>query len=205
MLHNKDSLFYKVFKSKYFPNCTILDEGVELNGLYAWLSILKARRVVWLGSKWRLGDGKRVRIRGDKWLSDSQVSQVVSPQKNFPNNTKVYALIDEERGKWLEDKVREEFLPHEAEAIISIPLSNLGTKDKLIWSATSNGCYSTKSAYHLLSMGVVVSEPGPSIPNAHNQFWRQLWSLNVPMAGFQRFFTHKEKLAKMEYLAKVNL
>lgn len=75
--------------------------------------------------------------------------------------------------------MREEFLPHEAKAIISIPLSNLGTKDKLIWSATSNGCYSTKSTYHLLSMEAVVSEPGPSIPKAHNQFWRQLWSLNV--------------------------
>ena len=75
---------------------------------------------------------KCVRIRGDKWLPDSQASRVVSPQKNFPNNTKVCALIDEERGRWLEDRVREEFLPHEAEAIISLPLSNLGTEDKLI-------------------------------------------------------------------------
>ena len=132
LLHNKDSLFYKVFKSKYFPDCTILDEGVKLNGSYAWLSILKARRVVWLGLKWRIGDGKCVRICGDKWLPDSQASRVVSPQKNFPNNTKVSALIDEERGRWLEDRVREEFLPHEVKAIISLPLSNLGTEDKLI-------------------------------------------------------------------------
>jgi hypothetical protein len=26
LLYNKDSIFYKVFKSKYFPNCTILEE-----------------------------------------------------------------------------------------------------------------------------------------------------------------------------------
>lgn len=76
---------------------------------------------MWLGSKWRIGDGNRVRIRGDKWLPDSQASWVVSPQKNLPNNTKVCALIDEERGRWLEDRVREEFLPHGAEAIISLP------------------------------------------------------------------------------------
>ena len=49
LLHNKDSLFYKVFKSKYFPNCSILDEGVKVKGSFAWQSILKARRVVSLG------------------------------------------------------------------------------------------------------------------------------------------------------------
>uniref|UniRef100_A0A7N2MBI7 RNase H type-1 domain-containing protein n=1 Tax=Quercus lobata TaxID=97700 RepID=A0A7N2MBI7_QUELO len=120
------------------------------------------------------------RIRGDKWLPDLQASRVISPQKNFPNNTRVCALIDEESGRWLEDRVREEFLPHEAEAIISIHLSTTGTEDKLIWSATSNGCYSTKSAYHLLSNEGELSEPGPSNPTAHKQFCRQLWSLNVP-------------------------
>ena len=71
-------------------------------------------------------------------------------------------------GRWQEDKVREEFLPHEAKAIISIPLSNLGAKDKLIWSATSSGCYFTKSTYHLFSMEAVVPKLGPSNLNAHN-------------------------------------
>ena len=95
LLHNKDSLFYKVFKAKYFPNCSILDEGVKVNGSYAWQSILKAREVVRMGSKWRIGDGQSVMIRGDKWLPDLYSSRVVSPQKNFPNNTRVCALIDE--------------------------------------------------------------------------------------------------------------
>ena len=91
LLHNKDSLFsykkkrlfYKVFKSKYFPNYSILDEGVEVKESYAWLSILKACRVVRLGSRWRIGDGKSVLICGDKWLSNLHSSRVVSPQKNL--------------------------------------------------------------------------------------------------------------------------
>ena len=36
LLHKTDSLFYKVFKSKYFPNCSILDDEVKLKGSYAW-------------------------------------------------------------------------------------------------------------------------------------------------------------------------
>ena len=79
LLHNKDSLFYKVFKSKYFCNCSILDDGVKVKGSYAWQSILKACRVVRLGSRWRIGDGKSVMIRGDKWLPDLYSSHAVSP------------------------------------------------------------------------------------------------------------------------------
>lgn len=29
LTHNTDSLFYKVFNAKYFPNCSILDEEVK--------------------------------------------------------------------------------------------------------------------------------------------------------------------------------
>lgn len=131
-MHNKDSHFYKVFKSKQLSNCSILDEGVKVKGSYAWQSILKAWRVIRLGSKWRIGDGKTVRIHGDKWLPNLQSSHVISPQKNFPNNTRVCTLMDVKNSRWIEDHVREEFFPHGAEAIISIPLSSAGTEDMLI-------------------------------------------------------------------------
>lgn len=45
---------------------------------------------------------------------------------------------------------------------------------------TRNGCYSTKSAYHLLSNEAVAKNPGPSNTTAHKKFWLDIWSLNVP-------------------------
>ena len=44
LLHNKNSLFYKVFKSKFFPDCTIMDAKEGQSGSYAWRSIVKGRR-----------------------------------------------------------------------------------------------------------------------------------------------------------------
>ena len=45
---------------------------------------------------------------------------------------------------------------------------------------TRNGCYSTKSAYHLLSNELVAKNPGPSNTIAHKKFWLDIWSLNEP-------------------------
>ena len=74
----------------------------------------------------------------------------------------------------------DEFLPHEATTILSLPLSHLGVEDKLIWAATKNGIYSTKSAYQLLNDTTKSAATGPSNRIAHKNFWHKVWSLNVP-------------------------
>ena len=49
LLHNKDSLFYMVFKSKCFPHCSILEAKENSGGSYVWRSILKGRDVLQKG------------------------------------------------------------------------------------------------------------------------------------------------------------
>ena len=46
-------------------------------------------------------------------------------------------------------KVRNTFLPHEAELILSIPINARLPKDSLIWAWTSNGRFTVKSAYNV--------------------------------------------------------
>ena len=107
-------MFYKVFKARFFPTCSVLESGVKTNGSYAWQSILKAREVVKQGAYWRIGDGTKVQIRGDKWLPDKSTKHIISPQKNLPMNAKVCALIDEDGPRWIRERVTQEFFPHEA-------------------------------------------------------------------------------------------
>ena len=65
--HDTSSLFYRVFKAKYFPNSTIFD-AKEKYGSYAWKNILRARKVVGKGAKWRVGDGQSSKVFEDNWL-----------------------------------------------------------------------------------------------------------------------------------------
>ena len=61
LVHDTDSLFYRVFKAKYFPMGTIFYAKAD-SGSYAWRSILKARKVILLGAQWRIGDGSSIKI-----------------------------------------------------------------------------------------------------------------------------------------------
>ena len=59
LLHNHNSLFYKVFKARFFPNTTIMEAKDSRIESYAWRSILIGRNVIQRGARWRVGDGKK--------------------------------------------------------------------------------------------------------------------------------------------------
>ncbi|KAK9998542.1 hypothetical protein SO802_018145 [Lithocarpus litseifolius] len=60
LLHNKDSLFYRVFKMKFFPNCSIWEAQDSSSGSHAWHSIIKGRDVLLKGARWRVGCGEDI-------------------------------------------------------------------------------------------------------------------------------------------------
>ena len=62
LLHDDNSLFYKVFKARFFPRGTILEAKDSSSASYAWKSILKGREVILKGAQWRVGDGQQIRI-----------------------------------------------------------------------------------------------------------------------------------------------
>ena len=177
-VHNMESFYsIKSSKAKFFPNCSVLDSEVKLTGSYAWQSILKARTVVQWGSAWCIGDGRQVRIRGDKWLPDLHSSRILFPQTNLPNNALVCSLIDDDGPRWDEERVWSEFFPHEAVTILGVQFSSRQTPDTLIQTGTKSGRYLTKSACKILSEA---PSSGPSNPSAQSRFQKNIWALAVP-------------------------
>ena len=78
LMHNKTSLFYKVFKTKYFPHCSVLDAQLNARSSFAWKSIMGAREVIKKGSIWRIGNGDHIQIWGERWLPVAHHHTIIS-------------------------------------------------------------------------------------------------------------------------------
>ena len=50
LLQNENSLFYRVFNARFFPNCSIMEAKNFRSGSYAWTSILEGRDALLQGS-----------------------------------------------------------------------------------------------------------------------------------------------------------
>ena len=50
LIYQDHSLFYRVYKARYFPNCNFLLAELGSNPSYVWWSLLEARDVIWEGS-----------------------------------------------------------------------------------------------------------------------------------------------------------
>ena len=88
--------------------------------------------------------------------------------------------MSENGNNWDKDWIRSEFLPFEAQEILSIPLSSRRLVDTRIWKETKNGVYSMKSAYRLLAKTATNNQPGPSSLVLHTNFWSSIWRINIP-------------------------
>ena len=100
---------------------------------------------------------------------------VISPRLFLREDTRVGELIDIDAMCW------KSFLPHEVEAIKSIPSSVHFLLDKLVWAETASGKFTVKSAYHLV-VKISFSENRGSASDCSlmRRFWRSLWRLPIP-------------------------
>ena len=116
----------------------------------------------------------------DKWTNNPTTFRIASPQKLLPMEMMVSALIDADSGAWLANMIRDIFMEHEADSILSIPLSTKLPVDRLVWSAAANRRFSVKSAYHLARNRGIIDRGESSDSSGMRSFWRKLWRTNIP-------------------------
>ena len=134
LLHNKDSLFHRVFKSKFFPNCSIMEAKEGQRGSYAWRSILVGREVIRRGAKWRVGNGESIKLWGDKWLPSLTHTSMEGPLAAELQNATVSSLINPATRSWNSSILCRLFSHNEALEIQKIQLSQQSNEDALFWS-----------------------------------------------------------------------
>ena len=115
LIHNTGSLFYRVFKEKYFPNCSIF-EANSSSSSFAWKSILQPKKLIERGASLRVSDGKSIRIFHDAWLLNED-GRITSPWTHLAPEASVNLLINQDTSWWNTHLIDLCFYPPEANHI----------------------------------------------------------------------------------------
>ncbi|XP_021734157.1 uncharacterized protein LOC110700882 [Chenopodium quinoa] len=144
---NPNSLAGRILKGKYFQRSTIWDAKVPPNASYTWRSIISARDLVVEGSSWLIGNGKSVRLWGDKWIPKLPGNRISCPppQPELRNAT-VDGWIDPIHRNWRVQELRNALSEIEVAAITKIRIPNHEQEDVLQWKHTKNGEFNVLSA-----------------------------------------------------------
>ena len=123
MQQNPNSLVHRVLKAKYFLNSMVNEAELGRRPSYVWRSIWIAKKVVDRGSRWCIGNGECVWIWKDRWIPFLDSFKVTGLVGAHSGLEKVSSLLDVDRWGWDLGKVKNTFLLHEVELILSIPIS----------------------------------------------------------------------------------
>lgn len=99
------------------------------------------------------GGREKIKVWEDRWLPTNHLPKPVSCKpSNCPVST-VVELRNKEGEDWDRQPLNQLFNEEEVALITSIPLSALGTKDRIIWKLSANGQFSVSLGYEL-AMGI---------------------------------------------------
>ena len=128
LVQDNRSLFYRVYKERYFPKCSFMEVELGNNPSFVWRSPLAAREIIKEGARWKVGNGRSIRVFTHDWLSHSPV-----PLNEFSLNMRVCDLINQDTKQWDRGKIYSTFAHQTQTKILVVPLNNINSEDSLIW------------------------------------------------------------------------
>lgn len=166
----------QILKAKYFKHSSFMEAKLGSNPSYVWRSILWGRQVLHKGLRWRIGDGKQVKISGNNWVKNFEIPRA-NPHPSLSMEAVVAELIDGSN-EWREDLIGQSFSKETAERILRTPLPKTPRPDKLVWHFDKHGIYSVKSGYQL---AVKLKSPDrPSCSDISKTMWKVIWVNDIP-------------------------
>ena len=175
LIHNTHSLFYRVYKARYFPNGSFMQAKLGGNPSLVWRSLLVARDILKEGARQKVGDGWTIGVATHNWL----------PRKpmflhNPPSELRVCDLIKEDSRQWDRDKLYALFNRSTCEDILAIPLTQQHAQDSLVWKENKALKFSVQSAYQVALRILYLETTKHSSTQTQGATWRRIWKLKVP-------------------------
>ncbi|KAJ1417011.1 Ribonuclease H-like superfamily [Sesbania bispinosa] len=175
LVNKPSALWVRVLRSKYRCGSNYIPRiASRANASNAWRRIVATWDIFSQGMRWNIGNGESVSVWHDRWLHSNVVigDTIVGDIPSHVCSLSVSNLVAT-GGMWDLSAI-DHIIPTNIKAeILSYPLpeESLGS-DKMCWRLTSNGMFSTHSAYELVEDNADVE--------TRNNLWRILWKLDVP-------------------------
>lgn len=124
-----------------------------------------------------MGDGRRIRIREDRWLPYGRHEGPA----NHSEPRMVADILNHETHEWNPQFIAECFNADMTKEILTIPLSHSPTEDCLIWIGNKEGIYSVKATYNKIKaaddkVSKVMASTSYSPPR---NLWTRLWHIQT--------------------------
>ncbi|KAJ9561419.1 hypothetical protein OSB04_006579 [Centaurea solstitialis] len=101
LVSNPSSLVNRIFKAKYYPHGDFMEARLGNSPSFIWKSMWHSQLALREGLRWKVGDGKTIKIWDDPWLRDDKnfkVEMPMDPQRSnmMPSGNPVWS----ESGLW---------------------------------------------------------------------------------------------------------
>lgn len=150
ILKYPNSLLAKVLKGRYIKGETFLNVPLGSNPSLTWRSILWRRELFKARYRWRIGNGRYVKIDQDPWIARQGSCLPLWVKDNLKGHF-VASLLDN-RGRWREDVIHDNFYISDIPDILNTISGGMNHQDEIIWNCDQKGIFSVKSAYHLTTL-----------------------------------------------------
>ena len=162
---NPNSLVSRIYKARYFPNCSFMEASTGSNSSFVWRSVWEAKQVISAGMRWKIGSGNLVNIVGQPWLLDDNNPCITSNAEGLINH-KVSAIMAADYRGWDEEILGDMFNTRDQQCIRRIVLSDTLEDDSVYWGKEASGKYTVRSAYRLLQ-----AQKNVWRPDDQNSMW----------------------------------
>ncbi|KAL0401625.1 UNVERIFIED_CONTAM: hypothetical protein Slati_4192400 [Sesamum latifolium] len=123
-----------------------------------------------------IGDGQRVRVWHDPWISRPHTFMPITPCHPLLQNIQVSDLMSPSQFCWNSELIDHLFYPEDARIIKSIPLGRSSMADSQIWHFDKRGTFSVKSAYHVALQCIRASSNSETVQNNNSNIsWSFIW------------------------------
>jgi hypothetical protein len=87
------TLLARLYKARYFPNCSLFESKLGHNPSYALRGICKARQILMNECRWIVGNGTKIKVMSEPWLREHDGDWITSPQIQGAHNITVNDLM----------------------------------------------------------------------------------------------------------------